>query len=191
MPVSAIILAGGRGKRVGGQDKGLLRYGERTLIEHVVACLAPQVDELILSANRNRQRYEATCPGVFRHIVTDQTPDFPGPLAGIASALPACRHSPVLVTACDMPHLPENLLDRLQTSLRDRHIAIASVDGHHQLAMLIQASVLPRLRQRLEGGRRRLIDWVESESHIVVPFDEQAGAFANVNHLRDLPHPAR
>ena len=81
--ISCIILAGGKGKRVGGVDKGLLEYKNKPLIEHTINALTPQVDDIIISANRNIERYKDYA----KKVISDESEDYLGPLAGIDAAL--------------------------------------------------------------------------------------------------------
>ncbi|MCP1647597.1 molybdenum cofactor guanylyltransferase MobA [Pseudomonas nitroreducens] len=108
-PCSALILAGGRGQRMGGQDKGLLEWQGRPLVSYAAALARPFSDDLIISCNRNADVYA----GFADRLVQDDSTDFPGPLAGIRAGLAAARHSHLLVLPCDAPQLDTDLLERL------------------------------------------------------------------------------
>ncbi|WP_370599798.1 molybdenum cofactor guanylyltransferase MobA [Pseudomonas nitroreducens] len=108
-PCSALILAGGRGQRMGGQDKGLLLWQGRPLVSYAAALARPLSDDLIISCNRNPDEY---APYADR-LVHDDSPDFPGPLAGIRAGLAVARHSHLLVLPCDAPLLDHELLVQL------------------------------------------------------------------------------
>lgn len=97
--VAAVILAGGQGRRMGGADKGLLDYRGRPLVEWVLDALAPQVAEILISANRNLDRYAR----YGRRVLPDALPDFPGPLAGVLAALDAVDTEWLLAVPCDTP----------------------------------------------------------------------------------------
>lgn len=103
---SVLLLAGGRGQRVGGRDKGLLLWRDRPLIEHLVQLTRPLTDDLIISCNRHPERYATYAD----HLVQDDADDFPGPLAGIRAGLAAARHTHLLVLPCDVPRLDSLLL---------------------------------------------------------------------------------
>ena len=187
--VSCIILAGGRGKRAGGLDKGLLPYGKKIgenktgnnkpLIEHVINAVKNQVDDIVISANRNIESYKSYSANVFG----DSSEDYQGPLAGIAACLKHCKHELVLVVACDMPNLPSNLVTRLISEIQDNSFSIATVDNHHQLALIIKDNMVDSVQQRLKNNQLKLIQWVESVPYITVSFDDIPDAFVNLNHL--------
>ena len=177
--ISCIILAGGEGKRVGGLDKGLVSYKNRPLIEHVIDNVHSQVDDIIISANRNIKKYNPYAA----KVLNDSASDYRGPLAGIAACLRHCRHDMVLVLACDMPELPADLVDRLTSSMHQNTIRIATVNGHHQLAMIINKNLSNSIQQHLDKNQLKLIQWVESVSYETVSFDDIADAFVNLNHL--------
>lgn len=109
LPCSVLILAGGRGQRMGGQDKGLLEWQGRPLVSYAAALARPFSDDLIISCNRNADVYA----GFADRLVQDDSTDFPGPLAGIRAGLAAARHSHLLVLPCDAPRLDADLLERL------------------------------------------------------------------------------
>jgi len=179
--ISCIVLAGGAAQRMQGQDKGLVLYRQRPLIEHVLERVKPQVDDIIISANRNADRYAAYSS----RVIADQHPGFSGPLAGIASCLPHCQHDLALVVACDMPALPADLVIRLAQAIDNHDIAIVSCDSSLQLSLLLRTSELDSLNATLAQDRHRLLDWVNARNNVVVEYNETA-AFANLNSLNDL-----
>ncbi len=176
---SCIILAGGEGKRAGGSDKGLLLYKEKPLIEHVINTIKFQVDDIVISANRNIDSYEQYT----NKVINDFSDNYRGPLAGMAACLSHCKHEPVLVVACDMPALPEDLVDRLAADIQNRSINIATIDKHHQLAMIVKKDLLESIQQQLNDNQLKLIQWVESVSYATVSFDDIPDAFTNLNKL--------
>jgi len=177
--ISCIILAGGEGKRVAGQDKGLVLYKNKPLVEHVIATVKNQCNDIIISANRNIKYYNKYT----NKVVTDLSENYRGPLAGIAACLPHCDHELVLVVACDMPELPVNLVERLTSDINNHSICIAAVDNHHQLAMVINRSLLASIQHSLDNNQLKLITWVASVSHKTVSFDDIPDAFINLNKL--------
>ena len=176
---SCIILAGGEGKRAGGSDKGLLPYKDRALIEHVIDTVKFQVDDIIISANRNIDLYKQYT----NKVINDFSDNYHGPLAGITACLPHCKHEIVLVVACDMPNLPDKLVDRLTENLQNNSICIATVKNHHQLAMIIRKNLFDSIQQHLDKNQLKLIQWVESVQYATVSFDDMPDAFTNLNHL--------
>ncbi|KQN52506.1 molybdenum cofactor guanylyltransferase [Pseudomonas sp. Leaf48] len=112
LPCSILLLAGGRGQRMGGQDKGLLDWQGEPLIAHLHRQTRPLTDDLIISCNRNPQRYAAYAD----QLVHDDEGDFPGPLAGIRAGLKAARHPHLLVLPCDVPRVDAALLTSMRES---------------------------------------------------------------------------
>jgi len=182
-PVTGLILAGGRGSRLGGADKGLVEWHGRPLVAHVIERLAPQIASLAISANRNRERYQAFC----NLVVADRLDDFAGPLAGLQAGLAACT-TPLLATVpCDAPRLPLDLIARLGKALADdTAVAVATTaDGLQPTFLLCRRSVAPALDDWLADGGRKVADWLQAMNAAVVPF-EDAAAFVNFNTPADL-----
>ena len=111
-PCSILLLAGGRGQRMGGQDKGLLDWHGAPLIAHLQRLVRPLTDDLIISCNRNHERYASYAD----QQVSDDSPDFPGPLAGIRAGLAAARHGHLLILPCDVPQIDVRLLNDLRAT---------------------------------------------------------------------------
>ncbi|MFL1545255.1 MULTISPECIES: molybdenum cofactor guanylyltransferase MobA [Pseudomonas] len=114
LPCSILLLAGGRGQRMGGQDKGLLQWQGQPLIAHLQRLTRPLTDDLIISCNRNHERYAPYAD----QLVSDDNPDFPGPLAGIRAGLAAAHHEHVLILPCDVPNIDVGLLTDLRETAR-------------------------------------------------------------------------
>jgi len=193
--VTGVILAGGRGSRMQGLDKGLQIHDGAALALHVLSRLAPQVGQVVINANRNVASYEAM--GVA--VVSDSLPDQPGPLAGFLAGLEQCT-TPYLVTApCDVPMLPLDLVARLQAALAadSVELAMAATCEAGDVCLqptfcLMRTGVTESLRRFLAGGERKVSAWTAMLPSTVVVFDDP-GAFANVNTLADLhalPRPA-
>jgi len=179
--VSCIILAGGEGKRVGGVDKGLLEYKGKPLIEHVIEKVSPQVDDIVISANRNTKRYE-----VYSQIVIiDESEKYLGPLAGIDAALSHCRHDRALVVACDTPFLPSDIIDNFLSSETGAPLHIASTNKKLQLVMLIHKNLHDSITHSLSDGQLRLIQWAKSQQPEIVEFEDDS-AFKNFNYTDDF-----
>lgn len=109
-PCSILLLAGGRGQRMGGQDKGLVEWLGEPMIAHLQRKVRALTDDLIISCNRNRERYAAFAD----QLVADDEGDFPGPLAGIRAGLKAARHTHLLVLPCDVPRIDAALLQSMR-----------------------------------------------------------------------------
>lgn len=166
---------------MGGRDKGLVEYQGRPLIDHVIERIAPQVDELLISANRNLGEYAHRG----YRIVTDTLPDFPGPLAGVLAGLHVASHEWVLTVPCDMPHLPDDLAERLLAATQGHSIVVAE-DGArtHPAVMLIHTSMAESLSTYLQSGRRSVHGFQESVGFSTIRFD--AAAMRNINSLEEL-----
>ena len=181
--VAAVILAGGQGRRMGGADKGLIDYRGRPLIEWVLAALAPQVGELVISANRNLERYAA----YGRRVLPDTLPDYPGPLAGVLAALQALTADWLLVAPCDTPHLPADLAFRLlgAAQLESVPLAVAAdAERVHHSCFLVHTDQRDHLAAFLARGERAVRRWQAELSSTTVRFE--AAAFANLNRPDDL-----
>jgi molybdopterin-guanine dinucleotide biosynthesis protein A len=182
--VIGVVLAGGRGSRMGGADKGLVSFQGRALVEWTAQRLRPQVAELLISANRNIERYAA----LGYPVVQDEFPDYAGPLAGLHAALARARFDLVCSVPCDGPCLPLDLVQRLRSGL-DRtqaDIAIARAAGRvHPVFCLCRKGVRQDLEAYLSAGERRLESWYRRLRHVEVDFDDPA-AFRNINTPDDL-----
>lgn len=186
--ITGVILAGGRGQRMGGVDKGLQLLHGRPLIAWVLERLVPQVGAVLINANRNGERYAA-----FAYpVVADRIADFAGPLAGLHAALAAARTPWVVTVPCDSPHPPADLVARLAAALQDdrsgkAELAVARAGGRLQpVFCLAHCRLLPRLEAYLAGGGRRPGEWLASLGAREVSFDDETAAFSNINTLEEL-----
>ena len=183
--ITGVILAGGLGRRMGGIDKGLQELRGRPMVAWVVERLAPQVDELLINANQNGERYAE-----FGHrVVPDQIPDFAGPLAGLHAALSAAAHPLVATAPCDSPFLPADLISRLFSALTatDADLAVArTFDQPHPVFCLCKREVWPHLTEFLESGGRKIDRWYATLKVVEVAFDDEAEAFENINTKEEL-----
>ena len=185
--ISAIVLAGGRGQRMQNRDKGLLQWRERTLVQHCLARIAPQVDDIVLSCNRNLAAYQR----YGYPVVEDQLTDFQGPLAGIHAALPVCTASLVFISPCDCPLLPANVVEKLWQALQAEKTDIAIAhDGQRaqSLVMLLRKRCAGDLENRLVSGERSVQSWQRRQRCCYVDFSSQHDAFANFNYDSELNH---
>jgi molybdopterin-guanine dinucleotide biosynthesis protein A len=182
--VAAVILAGGLGRRMGGVDKGLIEYRGRPLIEWALDTLTPQADPLVISANRNLERYAA-----YGHrVLPDTLPDFPGPLAGVLAALEAVTADWLLVTPCDTPHLPPDLAAQLLQAAQQHNVPLAvAADATriHHSCFIVRTNQPDNLAAFLARGERAVRQWQATLDPTTVLFD--AACFANFNQPQDLP----
>ena len=185
MLISSIILAGGRATRMSGIDKGLVSLLQKPLIAHVIKRLAPQVDEIIINANREIEQYKAFGYPVFQ----DETSDFAGPLAGMYLGLKHAQHNYLLTAPCDSPLLPLDLASRLLAGLiqNNADIAIATCNGDtHPVFCLCKKNVLNSLNDYLGNGGRKVSTWQKSQHYIEIDFSDCSDTFLNLNSLKDL-----
>ncbi len=185
MKISAIILAGGRGTRLAGRDKGWIHHQGTPLIKRVLERLQPQVDEIIISCNRNQTRYRR----LGFPVVTDCSDDFPGPLAGIAAAVHLCRGDAVLLSPCDTPRLPADLAARLQQALLRSGVDGAiprDSFGLQYLSSLVRHEASYGAVKALENRRLAVRDWLATLDCIEVDFTSAGDSFSNINRPEDL-----
>ena len=191
--ITGVILAGGRGSRMGGVDKGLQNFNGMPMALHALMRLAPQVGAVMINANRNLGAYEAFGVPVWPDVL----PDYAGPLAGFLTGLERCE-TPWLVTVpCDTPLFPHDLVARLAKAAReaDAEIAMATAreqDGklHTQpVFCLLRVELLESLVRFTHGGGRKTDAWTGLHKTVLVPFDtpqDDARAFFNANTLAEL-----
>jgi molybdenum cofactor guanylyltransferase len=186
--VTGLILAGGRGSRMGGVDKGLQNYRGMPLALHALLRLGPQVGHVMINANRNLGAYEAFGAPLW----PDALPDFAGPLAGFLAGLEQCE-TPYLVTVpCDSPQFPLDLVQRLAQALEanDAEIAMAAtlqggVMRTQPVFCLMKAEVMESLVRFTHAGQRKIDRWTALHRCVEVPFDD-SNAFANANTMTEL-----
>ncbi len=188
--ITGLILAGGRGMRMGGVDKGLQTLQGKPMIAHVIQRLQPQVDRIMINANQNLDRYRDFSFPVW----SDEKNDYAGPLAGMQAGLIHCETAYVLTVPCDTPMLPTDLVTQLATALEKStaDIAVANTKQHDRIQRqpvfcLMKKTVLTDLTAALERGVRKVDLWLAEKKLVDVVFDDEA-AFANVNTLEELNH---
>lgn len=185
--ITGVVLAGGRGSRMGGQDKGLVLLNGIALYHIVLETLRPQVDRLVISANRHIDLYQQA--GV--PVITDSLPDYPGPLAGMLAVMEAVESEWFLFSPCDTPNIPSDLASCLWDGLRDSAVSAVWVnDGErdHPGIALIHHSVKVPLRAYLSAGERRVMQFLLSIGGRAVVFDKGLTHFANINTQAELSH---
>lgn len=183
--MTGCILAGGIGRRLGGVDKGLVTLAGRPLVAHVIERFAPQVDELILSVNRNHADYARHCP----RLVGDSFGEAAGPLAGIAAALQSVATPWLAIVPCDCPFLPTALVATLHHALTQHgaEIAVArTADGLQPVFAIIATHLAPSLGDFLSTGGRKTDAWYARHAVIEVDYESERAAFMNINTPDDL-----
>ena len=178
--VTGLLLAGGRATRMGGRDKGLIDLAGRPLAAHVLAALVPQVDRLLINANRHEDEYTA----LGAPVVRDPLEGFLGPLAGVLAGLEAAS-TPLLATLpCDSPFIPADMVDRMWSALDRAGAGIAVAhDGERRqpVFMLLRTDLAPDLRAWLEQGGRKIDAWYEGHTIADADFSDVPETFININ----------
>jgi molybdopterin-guanine dinucleotide biosynthesis protein A len=186
--VTGLILAGGAGRRMGGQDKGLLSWQGKPLVSHVATRLKAQTSALIISCNRNIDKYES----LGFPVVEDQRNGFEGPLAGIEAARSMLKTHYVAVVACDTPLLPIDLVPRLLTAMSTEVETAPDIsfahDGQREqyLCALIKTECLSGLSDFLQQGHRAVKHWYRQNPYVSVDFSDEYGSFRNYNYLSTI-----
>jgi len=164
------------------QDKGLLLLAGRSLIGRVIDRIKPQVDRLLINCNRHSLAYQQ-----FGYpLIEDAILDFSGPLRGILSARASLGEDLCFVVPCDMPHLPQDVVQRLYAALKGHDAACVVTAGQIQpLVLLLKPDVVPRIDQYLLGGGRSVKGWLRSLDTVEVEFDNPVD-FNNINSFEQL-----
>jgi len=178
--ITAVILAGGRGQRMGGTDKGLVAVAGKPLVEHVLGIVACQAGQVIISANRNHERYQA-----FGHpVLADTLAGYQGPLAGLLAGMRAARTPYLATVPCDGPFLGANHVARLAAALEAAQADIAIAHDGHRLQP-VHALVRTALRADLEGflaaGERKTALWQARHRCAHADFSDAPQQFFNLN----------
>jgi molybdopterin-guanine dinucleotide biosynthesis protein A len=183
LDITAVILAGGQGSRLSGQDKGLVKLNKIPLVQHLINRIQPQVAGIIISANRNLNIYSDLGFSVYE----DDIADFAGPLAGILKALQQCRSEWLLTVPADSPFIPRDLVARLSQNIQGNKIVMVH-DGERlqPTFALIHKSLAASLERFLQQGERKTRVWMQQQTHSIVDFSDEAHAFININTEDEL-----
>ena len=190
--LTALILAGGKSRRMGGRDKGLLPYGDGLLVGHIIDAIRPQVGAVLINANRNHDAYAAfDLP-----VLADSLADFQGPLAGFLAGLEAMQTDYLLTLPCDGPVVADDLAARLAAGIEaaDADIAVAHDGVRLQpVYAMLHRRTLPSLRDTLAGGERKIDCWYPRQHCVTVDFSDIPAQFENINtpddYARTQPQP--
>ena len=196
--ITGLVLAGGRGTRMGGVDKGLQDFHGVPLALHALRRLQPQVGQVLISANRHLDTYGSW--GV--PVCSDTLADHPGPLAGFLAGLAHCSTPWLLTVPCDTPLFPTDLAARLARAAERTGAGLAMAVApetdpdtgtlhwrRQPVFCLLRASLQPGLAQYVENGGRKIGAWAQQHACTLVPFDapgDPAQAFCNANTLAEL-----
>ena len=178
--ITAVILAGGKGRRMQGKDKGLIELNGKLLIQHVISAIAPQVGQLVINANRNMSQYA----DLGYPIVSDTMDDYQGPLAGFLATMSSIDTSELVSVPCDGPLLPHDLVERLVMA-RDQAAADIAVVHDGKRLQPVYALMPTRLKQDLkaflDSGERKIDLWYARHKVVHVDFSDIPEAFININ----------
>ena len=185
--ITGVILAGGLARRMDHQDKGLILFRGHSLVSHAIAAMRPIVDDLLLNANRNIEQYQQF--GL--PVISDQTNNFDGPLAGILTAMLASETEELLVMPCDSPFMQSGHLQQLIRRRREAKADIAvAVEGErwHPVFLAINTQLAPDLQTYLAQGNRKVETWLAQYNTVTVDFSDTPEVFNNVNTMTELLH---
>ncbi|MDT8370796.1 MAG: molybdenum cofactor guanylyltransferase MobA [Gammaproteobacteria bacterium] len=186
--ITGVILAGGRAQRMGGHDKGLILFNHKPLISYAIKALSPQVDQLVINANRNLDSYEA-----FGYpVIEDSITGFCGPLAGMLSTMQTVKSDYILTAPCDSPKISLQLRQRMMETLLLQHADITVAHDGQRLQpvfCLIPTSLKDDLADFLANGDRKIDLWLARHKLALVNFSDQPDTFVNVNRPEDLSIP--
>jgi molybdenum cofactor guanylyltransferase len=182
--ITAVILAGGQGRRMGGQDKGLIEFDGKPLAAILVDNLRQQAVDIVINANRNHAQYQQFgCP-----VISDQLEDYQGPLAGFASAMAAVDSAFILTLPCDGPLLADDYVARFIASYNENDATVqVAFDGERlqPVHAMIKVDLLPSLKNFLDSGDRKIDRWYARHDYARVDFSDCANMFRNINTPAD------
>lgn len=194
--ITGLVLAGGRGSRMGGVDKGLQLWRGEPMALHALRRLQPQVGPLALNANRNHEAYAALGAPFAAPVWPDADGSFAGPLAGWLAGLAACNTPWLVTAACDTPNFPADLVARLAAAAREQGADIAMACGMDEGQMrtqpvfcLLRQGLATALAEALAAGERKVDRFTASQRCVLVNFNQPGddpAAFVNINTLDEL-----
>lgn len=182
--ITGAILAGGAGRRLGGQDKGLVELAGEPMVRHVIRRLAPQVERIVVNANRNQSAYAPMVAAV----VADQLGGYQGPLAGMHAVLASSATPWVVFCPCDTPLVRDDLVAGLWAAMERAGAEAATIDDGtrlHPVFALLPARLAPSLAHALSVGDRRVEDWMRAQAPAYWRLAPSDPMLENVNNEAD------
>ena len=182
--ITAVILAGGLGRRMGGQDKGLLEFDGRLMIEILIGALQNQQLDIVINANRNQSKYQT----YGYPVIGDDLDGFQGPLAGFASAMAMVKTSYIVTLPCDSPRIANNFAQHfIDTHNREQASICVAHDGERlqPVYALLDIGLLDNLKQFLHSGERKIDRWYSQYGYAKVDFSAETAMFENMNTPED------
>lgn len=182
--ITAVILAGGKARRMDGEDKGLINLNGRAMIDYIITALRPQAGDIIINANRNLQRY-----GVYGlPVVADMQGDYIGPLIGMATGMHTTDRPYIVTVPCDSPFIPGSLVETLYRALNDNlaDISVAHDGARMQpVFAMLRCELLPSLLAYLDEGGRKIDTWYSQHRLAIADFSDSPDTFLNLNTPED------
>ena len=182
--ITAVILAGGKARRMDGEDKGLIKLNGRALIDYIISALRPQAGDILINANRNLQQYgRYGLP-----VVVDMLGDYFGPLVGMATGMHTTDRPYIVTVPCDSPFIPGTLVETLYRSLVDQQADISVAhDGTRMQPVfaLLRCELLPDLLDYLDEGGRKIDTWYDRQRLAIADFSNTPDTFLNLNTPED------
>ena len=182
--ITAVILAGGKARRMDGEDKGLINLNGRALIDYIISALRPQAGDILINANRNLQQYgRYGLP-----VVVDMLGDYFGPLVGMATGMHTTDRPYIVTVPCDSPFIPGTLVETLYRSLVDQQADISVAhDGTRMQPVfaLLRCELLPDLLDYLDEGGRKIDIWYDRQRLAIADFSNTPDTFLNLNTPED------
>ena len=182
--ITAVILAGGKARRMDGEDKGLITLHDRTMVDYIITALRPQAGNIIINANRNQEQYGAC--GL--PVVADMLGDYFGPLVGMATGMHTTDKPYIVTVPCDSPFIPDTLVETLYRALDEDHAEISVAhDGTRMQPVfaLLRCELLPSLLSYLNEGGRKIDTWYSQHHLALADFSGTPDTFMNLNTPED------
>lgn len=182
--ITAVILSGGQGLRMNRQDKGLMLFNNKPMITYVVDVAGREVARLLISANRNIEKYQQ-----YGEVISDDLNDFQGPLAGISKAISVAKTPYLLVLPCDSPLINQTIIQRLIDAMNKNNADICVADDGvrmHPAIAIIKVKMRNNLLDFLTSGNRKLELWVQQNNFFKVDFSDCQKTLTNLNTSKDF-----
>lgn len=183
--ITGVILAGGQARRMGGQDKGLIKLLNKPMIEYVLNALQPQVATIIINANRNHDAYQQ----YDYPVVADKFDEHYGPLAGMAAGLEISATAFIVTAPCDAPLISSTLVNKLYTTLQNENAEICTSycnDRLQPVFTLIKSTLLLSIVNFLQRGERKIDKWFNEHRLAIADFSNEVECFSNINSTAEL-----
>lgn len=183
--ITAVVLAGGKARRFAGQDKGLIQFEQRPIIEHVIKAIEPQVADILINANRNQQAYA----GFGYPVISDALSDFQGPLAGFSIAMKRVATPYILTLPCDGPMLSSSYVAQMISAAKASEVdLVVAHDGERiqPVHTLISVRLVDSLDAFLASGERKIDRWFAEHEIALADFSDTPQIFENINTQEEL-----